>query len=37
LGSLSSFVFTFDYAAGMLYLEKGRWFDDGRYRPQIDN
>lgn len=36
LGSLKNFVFTFDYAARTLFLQKARAFDDGRYRPQYD-
>lgn len=35
-GSLRSFIVTFDDANHTLYLEKTRWFDDGRYRPQYD-
>lgn len=32
LGSLRNFMFTFDLANRTLFLEKGAWFDDGRYR-----
>jgi hypothetical protein len=32
LGSLRNFVITFDYASHTLYLDRPRWFDDGRYR-----
>jgi hypothetical protein len=35
-GSLRNFIVTFDAANGTLYLEKARWFDDGRYRPQYE-
>jgi hypothetical protein len=35
-GSLRNFVMTFDATNGMLYLDKTRWFDDGRYRPQVE-
>ncbi|MGA8533022.1 MAG: retropepsin-like aspartic protease [Candidatus Tumulicola sp.] len=37
LGTLKNFVFTFDYSNGTLFLDKARRFDDGRYRPQIEN
>ena len=36
LGTLRNFVFTFDYSNRMLYLDKARGFDDGRYRPQFE-
>ena len=35
LGTLKNFVFTFDYANRALFLEKTRWFDDGRYRSSV--
>jgi predicted aspartyl protease len=35
-GSLRNFIVTFDVANGNMYLEKTRWFDDGRYRPQYE-
>jgi hypothetical protein len=37
LGSLRNFVFTFDFPNRTLYLEKAHSFDDGRYRPQIED
>jgi hypothetical protein len=33
---LRNFIVTFDVANGNMYLEKTRWFDDGRYRPQYE-
>lgn len=36
-GSLRNFIVTFDDANHLLYLEKTRWFDDGRYRPQYEH
>jgi hypothetical protein len=36
LGTLKNFVFTFDLANRKLYLDRGRSFDDGRYRPQYE-
>jgi predicted aspartyl protease len=35
-GSLRNFIITFDVANRTMYLDKARWFDDGRYRPQYD-
>ncbi len=32
LAALKNFVFTFDYSNRTLFLDKTRWFDDGRYR-----
>jgi predicted aspartyl protease len=35
-GTLKNFVLTFDVQNQTLFLDKERWFDDGRYRPQYE-
>ncbi|HEY1429270.1 MAG TPA: pepsin/retropepsin-like aspartic protease family protein [Candidatus Tumulicola sp.] len=35
-GTLKNFVLTFDVQNHVLFLDKTRWFDDGRYRPRYE-
>ncbi len=36
MGVLRNFVVTFDLASDQMYLQRGAAFDDGRYRPRVD-